>query len=656
MAKRFITPFAEAGDRAEMPDTPAGSDSNYQTGYPSEYEEDPVVNPLTAKFVERDKSNQLYNDITANIKEWQEHGFPEFITSANNGGVPFSYKKNSIVTYLGVDYTSKENSNTDVPPSSKWGVLDFILINDLSQSFTFTTESDYKSSSYVFPVGKKIHLQDRDANYLVISGTLTGNDSDIIASTTVSQSLNLIVSNPIKVTEFGGTSIANSINRALTYLRARANLVPWTITVPQNPLGAAYDWDEQVDLSDDSWVTLKGDGYIALKATVQMNAFFIIGISNKNNETDLSYFSCDCFNFVMEAAVITGSIRGVDVHHIELKASGTGSYTDGVMVGGDSKHTGSEAGAGNEQSTFKHIFDSGDSSVTRDVVHFQGGTSLGVQVDNIRATREDFDNVVGSRNDAGFNGCDFRNIHAVMLTERIVKANSMVNLKGSVISTNVCNLQITGNPNVNNVNYGLLVDDLDATVSSSLHASNLGIGYITSDLSVPTAVTRTHINSVSFNNGDPNSQGVMSTNLVAKEQGGTVWDDTNKTLFVGGNENTPNNYETPLLKRRVQIADDGIFKYTYPAGDYRLTGAIVSVVPEMSVGVVREGLVSLRAVGTAAANKLSNGALFDVLTGALTGTTGIDTHVTVSADSSDGSIYVENRTGAARTFVISWLT
>lgn len=463
-----------------------------------------------------------------------------------------------------------------------------------------------------------------------------------------------VIINPL---QYGGSTISQSINRALLSLRERSNLVPWTIQVPQNKNGAAYDWDEVVDLSDDSWITLKGDGYIAIKATAAINSFFTIGISNKNNETDLSYFSCDAGDQTMTAAVVCGSMRGVDIHHIETKSTGTGSFTDGVLLGGDDEHTGSEPGAGNEQCTVHHIFDSGDSAVTRDMVHFKGGTSLGVQCYNIRATREEFDNVVGSSSNSGFNGCSFHDIHANFLAVRTVKANSIVNLQRSVNSTKVWNIGATSNPSQNNVNYGLLVDNLDGgVVSGSLHAENLGVGYITDDISVPSTVVRTHINSVSYNNGDPNSQGVMSATPSVIEKGGVVWDDTNKTMFVGKTGSATNNYETGLLKRRVSIADDSFFQYTYPVGDYRLTGAIVSVVPEMSAGAAREGLVSLRATGTAAANKLTNGALFSVTTGALTGTTGTDTHVTVSADSSDGSIYVENRTGAARVFVISWLT
>lgn len=119
MAKRFITPFAEAGDRAEISNEPIGSDVNMQTGYPAEYEADPVSDP-NARFVERDKTNQIFNDITANIKEWQENTYPAFITAANNGGTAFAYKKGDRVSYNGDNYESLEDNNQDAPTTSKW--------------------------------------------------------------------------------------------------------------------------------------------------------------------------------------------------------------------------------------------------------------------------------------------------------------------------------------------------------------------------------------------------------------------------------------------------------------------------------------------------------------------------------------------------------
>lgn len=134
MAKRFITPFAEAGDRAEISNEPIGSDVNMQTGYPAEYEADPISDP-NARFVERDKTNQLFNDITANIKEWQENTYPAFITAANNGGTAFSYKKGDRVSYNGDNYESLEDNNQDIPASPRWVDVRSLIIPTFKSIF-----------------------------------------------------------------------------------------------------------------------------------------------------------------------------------------------------------------------------------------------------------------------------------------------------------------------------------------------------------------------------------------------------------------------------------------------------------------------------------------------------------------------------------------
>ncbi|URC15394.1 hypothetical protein JLT2_26 [Paraglaciecola Antarctic JLT virus 2] len=64
-------------------------------------------------------------------------------------------------------------------------------VSDLSIDYIFATVAAYKASAIVFPVEKKIHLSDRKADFRIITGTGTGNDSDIIASNTVSQSVEL---------------------------------------------------------------------------------------------------------------------------------------------------------------------------------------------------------------------------------------------------------------------------------------------------------------------------------------------------------------------------------------------------------------------------------------------------------------------------------
>jgi hypothetical protein len=77
------------------------------------------------------------------------------------------------------------------------------LINDLSQAYIFDTVAAYQVSTTVFPVGKTIHLDDRQADFTVISGTGTGNDANVIASTPASQSISLIKRLPLNPVSYG---------------------------------------------------------------------------------------------------------------------------------------------------------------------------------------------------------------------------------------------------------------------------------------------------------------------------------------------------------------------------------------------------------------------------------------------------------------------
>lgn len=281
MAKRFITPFAEAGDRATMPDVPVGTDSNYQTGYPSQYEEDPVVNPLTAKFVERDKSNQLYNDITANLKEWQEHTFPAFITSAVNGGVPFSYKKNSIVTLGGVDYASSVDGNEDVPPSSKWEVFSTSLIKDLSQTYDFSTVSLMKSSTVLLPVGKKVETKGYysaggggAASYLIKTAAQAAIDGDVIdtwGNHTLADGKVAIVQGAITTAKYGavGTSDGTAASQAAVNEAFRVGTLTSTVTEVTHEgltiIDAALGSSTNPSLAIKNFTKLKGSGTFKAK-------------------------------------------------------------------------------------------------------------------------------------------------------------------------------------------------------------------------------------------------------------------------------------------------------------------------------------------------------------------------------------------------------
>lgn len=93
MTKYFIKPFAEGGDKIAVPDDTQGNSTvSYEEGYTPEYEADQESDP-NALDIEREKQNQLFFDITENLRSWQTFGVFEFITSVINGGNPFPYGK-----------------------------------------------------------------------------------------------------------------------------------------------------------------------------------------------------------------------------------------------------------------------------------------------------------------------------------------------------------------------------------------------------------------------------------------------------------------------------------------------------------------------------------------------------------------------------------
>lgn len=117
--KFFRFPFAATGDKTAVPDDiqPSG-DVSYEQGYGFDYQRDPTSDPL-AKNIERDKMNQLLSDITTALREYQIMGTPDFITSAQNGGVAFSYSKWAQVRYDGGSgfkiYQSNIDNNVSLP-------------------------------------------------------------------------------------------------------------------------------------------------------------------------------------------------------------------------------------------------------------------------------------------------------------------------------------------------------------------------------------------------------------------------------------------------------------------------------------------------------------------------------------------------------------
>ncbi len=131
MVKYFKDPFAVDGDRAAVPDdAPLDGSVSYEIGFGIDYELEQGVDP-DALNIPRDQFNQIIYDMTLALQQYQQFGFPDFITSADNGGSPFSYSIGAVVRYSNVNYYSLENANTDTPPSSKWGVVSFASSSQL---------------------------------------------------------------------------------------------------------------------------------------------------------------------------------------------------------------------------------------------------------------------------------------------------------------------------------------------------------------------------------------------------------------------------------------------------------------------------------------------------------------------------------------------
>lgn len=135
MSKYFKYPFADSGDKIAIANDiqPSGVVS-YQQGWGYDYQRKLGVD-TQAKPVPRQQTNQLNYDITDAIKQYQEHGFYDFITAEMNGGTAFSYSMGAVVRYDMSDaqdgsdvrnFSSKINNNTGNPKDDPddWSQID----------------------------------------------------------------------------------------------------------------------------------------------------------------------------------------------------------------------------------------------------------------------------------------------------------------------------------------------------------------------------------------------------------------------------------------------------------------------------------------------------------------------------------------------------
>lgn len=144
MDKFFRVPFAQSGDRVTVPDAvdPSGNVS-FTQGYGLDYQR-PKTDPLS-KNIERDKMNSLFYQFTKAISEIQSQGVPDWISSALNGGSPYSYANRAVVRYTdGFLYMSLATANVALPTdATKWVRYDGIIADNANPLDTYTALRAY---------------------------------------------------------------------------------------------------------------------------------------------------------------------------------------------------------------------------------------------------------------------------------------------------------------------------------------------------------------------------------------------------------------------------------------------------------------------------------------------------------------------------------
>lgn len=114
-AKKFIIPFAATGDKTAVPNTlqPDGTVS-YAQGFGPDYELDKTLDPVNAKDVPRDQTNQLYFDLTDAVGEQQLYGVALW------GADRAPYPLNARAYHLDKLWRSNVTNNSGVPGVAGW--------------------------------------------------------------------------------------------------------------------------------------------------------------------------------------------------------------------------------------------------------------------------------------------------------------------------------------------------------------------------------------------------------------------------------------------------------------------------------------------------------------------------------------------------------
>lgn len=231
MTYYYINTFASAGDVATIPVTGTNlSAVNFQYGYGANYSKSLETDPDALKL-DRQTFNYLMNTMTANWQNLYQNGVAPWISSADNGGSPYSYSKNALVRYTdGKNYFSLVDTNTTTPGSdpTKWYMWS---PSPSTKQVTLTTSpgSTLANNTYVVNSGSLITVP-----LPPIAGTTDGDEFRIIGAGAggwaLSQAaLQQIYFGNMNTTIGVGGSLASTNARDNITLKYVSALTAWTI-------------------------------------------------------------------------------------------------------------------------------------------------------------------------------------------------------------------------------------------------------------------------------------------------------------------------------------------------------------------------------------------------------------------------------------------
>ncbi len=260
MAKYIQTVWATTGLKTAIPEATVGDGSvSYPQGWGTDYEQDPVTNPTTAKFPELRDFNQLFSDITENIKQSQENSFPTWIADAGSG-TPFSYGQYRIVEYTDNNlYISLVNTNTEEPTAgSDWQLFNEFAsgldINGLTAKTTPVSADELVIADSAATFGlKKLTWSNLIATLPLLGIGQTWQDVSASRSVGVIETNNTTSPIMVNVTSAGSTNNQLEVDGLVVGVSQDADNTRNTISAVV-PIGSTYEFN---GASITDWVELR---------------------------------------------------------------------------------------------------------------------------------------------------------------------------------------------------------------------------------------------------------------------------------------------------------------------------------------------------------------------------------------------------------------